>query len=329
VVLPTQAPQPTTAAIPDGTAWHDLGILGAAFDGRMVQLVLPAPDAGLVAIGRDQASALPVVWTSDDGVDWTATEQPDDVFGGRVPTGGVLHDGALWVVGWQIAAQGPQRAVWTSPDGVTWHVAGGSGGLLGTEASDLDITAGPAGILVWAPDGRAWTSTDGSSWARSDAGAAGVTDAAVDDAYRLVGLDGGRAFLVTSDDGRSWSTPNRQSAATATRVGAERSGDAVLAWVGDRPYRLTATGWRAVSDGPDVPTGDVVGGRDAFASVGSPTTAGVQRAWLGDGEGAWTDHASEPTAKGARTLVAVAPFGDGWYVLTRQGDTYRGWLLGV
>lgn len=331
VVRPTELPQPTTPAIPAptvGRGWQDLGLLGTTVDGRTVQLVLPGPDGGLVAIGRDQVSTLPVVWTSDDGSRWTITDQPDAVFGGRVPTDGVLHDGSLWVVGWQIAAQGPQRAVWSSSDGVAWQVAGGGQALLGTEASGLDITAGPAGLMVWAPDGRAWTSTDGTGWTRSDAGVTGVADAAVDDAFRLVGRDAGRAFLVTSKDGRSWSAPARQTAATDARVGIEQaSDDTLLAWVDARPYRVTAEGWQAVSGAADVPTGEVVGGEQGFGVVDDPTSDGVQRGWIGDGAGDWQDLRSDPTARGARTLVSIAPYGHGWYVLTRQGSAYRGWHL--
>lgn len=331
VVRPTIAPQPSADDIPaptEGSGWQDLGLLGAAFDGRTVQLVLPGPDGGLVAIGRDQVSTLPVVWTSDDGAGWAMADQPDAVFGGRVPTGGALHDGALWVVGWQIAAQGPQRAIWTSTDGVTWRVAGGSEGLLGTETSTLDITAGPAGLLVWAPDGRAWASPDGIGWLRSDAGVDGVTDAVVDDRFRLVGLAAGRAFLVTSNDGRTWSAPARQSAAADARVGVERTTDGtVLGWVGDRAFRIAADGWRPATGAPKVPMGELVGGGQAFAAIDAPTPAWAQRASIGDGTEAWRSVESEPTATGARTVVSVAPFGDGWYVLTRQGGSYRGWRL--
>ncbi len=51
---------------------------------------------------------------------------------------------------------------------MTWARVGGNGGLLGTEASDLDMTAGRPDSSVWAADGRAWTATDGTSWIRSD-----------------------------------------------------------------------------------------------------------------------------------------------------------------
>lgn len=331
VIRPSVAPEATSPAMPAPTAgpgWQDLGVLPAEFDGRTVRLVLASPDGGLVAIGRDQVSTVPVVWTSDDGSAWTLVDQPDDVFGGRVPTGGVLHDDRLWVVGWQIAAQGPQRAVWSSADGATWRVAGDAQGLLGTEASGLDIVGGPAGLMVWAPDGRAWTSDDGIGWVRSDAGVTGVSDAAVDDRFRLVGLADGRAYLTTSHDGRTWSGPARQAAGTDARVGIERAtDDRLLAWVGAIAQRVTDDGWKPASGLPAVPVGEVVGGASGFAAIDGPTADGAQRASIGDGEGAWRAAESEPAATGARTLVSVAPFGDGWFVLTRQGSSYRGWRV--
>lgn len=323
------APRATDGIVPSRlVGWMDLGIIDAAFDGRSVQLVLPAPERGLVALGRDQRSTLPAVWTSDDGSTWTLTTQPEDLFSGRVPTGGVLHDGALWVVAWDIASQGAQRAIWGSSDGVTWARVGGNGGLLGTEASDLDMTAGPAGLLVWAADGRAWTATDGTSWIRSDANVTGVVDGAVDDRFRLVASDDGRASLVTSADGRAWGSPSRVPIAGEAQAGIESTADGtLLAWVDGEPYRATQTAWRRADGSPEVPSGTVVGGPGGFAAIAAPTADGVQRAWVGDGRGEWRSVRSEATAEGARVVVGVAPVADGWYVLTRQGTTYRGWLL--
>ena len=70
-----------------------------------------------------------------------------------------------------------------------------------------------------------------------------------------------------------------------------------------------------------------MGGGASFAAVQAPTRDGAQRASLGDGSGPWQVERSDPADSGARTLVAVAPMGDGWYVLTRQGTDYRGWTL--
>jgi hypothetical protein len=296
--------------------------------------VLPRPGGGLVALGRDQRSAAPRVWTSDDGAGWTGTDQPEDVFGGRVPSDGALRDGRLWVVGWDIAVTGAQRAIWSSDDGVTWARTGGRSGLLGTEASDLRIVAGPAGLLVWSADGRAWTSADGQTWDRSDAGVTGVTDAAVDDrTFYLVGRDGGRAFGVQWMSGTTWSDPSFVPGAADGQVGIERDEAGVLLpWVGDTPYVITRSrGWVPRTDASPMPSvddpRDLMGGAAGFAAVDAPTRDGVQRASIGDGAAAWQVERSDPASSGARTLVAVTPLGDGWYVLTRQGTDHRGWLL--
>jgi hypothetical protein len=164
-------------------------------------------------------------------------------------------------------------------------------------------------------------------------GVAGITDAAVDErAFYVVGRDDGRPFVVVSITPTTWSAPARATAQEGS-AGIERDGAGVLLpWVGDIPFVVTRSGgWApldAASPMPSVPDPqDVVGGTTGFAAIDAPGSAGVQRGWVGDGRGAWSEVTSEPTAKGARTLVAVAPLGDGWYVLTRQGNAYRGWRL--
>lgn len=328
--MPTQVtgPQRTPAATARPAGWTDLGVVEDVFHGATVQLLLPTPDGGLVALGRDQRSTLPVVWTSDDGSAWTTHAQPEHLFSGRVPTGGALHDGRLWVVAWDIAPQGAQRAIWSSTDGVMWGQAGGSTGLLGTEANALGVTAGPAGLLVWAGDGRAWTSVDGTAWVRSDADVAGVVDGAVDGRFRLLAVEGGRATLVTSADGRTWGPPSRVPIAAGASAGIAATEDgALLAWVGDERYRVTQGGWARADGAARVPAGTVVAGPRGFAVIAAPTRDGTLQAWLGEGQGDWRRVRSEAATDGARTLVGAAPVADGWYVLTRQGTMYRGWLL--
>jgi hypothetical protein len=318
----------TMAPIPSGV-WQDMGDLTATFEGRAVQMVLQGPD--LVAIGRDRRTTLPVVWTSDDAMAWNETSQPDEVFGGRVPTSGAHWRDRGWVVGWSIEVAAAQRAIWSSADGETWSLVDDPSALLGTEASELRIVVGAAGLLVWAPDGRVWTSTDGLRWDRSDIGSRGVTDAAVDGStFYLVGRDGGRAFVVTSTDGVSWSDPGTWPAAADAQVGIELDASGMLlAWIGDRPLEVTRDGWRERGGAASMPSvadpQDIVGGGEGFAAFATPTDTGVQRAWVSDGTHDWELLRSEP-ASGSRSIVGVIG-GNGWYVLTRQGTTYRGWAL--
>ncbi len=336
---PAPTDRPTPGATDDATApptpatgWQDEGIVDA-FEGRTISLVLARPGGGLVAIGREAASALPSVWVSDDGIAWMLVEQPESAFGGRVPGAGVLRGDRLWVVGWDVSVEaGGQRAIWSSADGRTWSRVVDGSGLLGTQESDLRIAGGERGLVAWAADGRAWTSRDGATWTRSTVGTTGVTDAAVtDDAWVVVGQDGARAFVVRSTDGRSWSDADRRSAAGARSVGIEVDGQgAVLAWVGAQAFDIADGTWRVRSGAATVP--DIDAAEDALGGTGfvvlqGATQDGQQLAATGDGTDAWQAQRSEPTGSGARSTVGGAVMDDAWFVLTRQGTTYRGWIL--
>lgn len=334
VVRPTPVPQRTSPTAPDPTglaSWRDLGVVGPAFEGRTVRLMLSAPDGDLVAVGHDQRSTLPAVWTSNDGTTWREAVQPENVFGGRLPTSGTRWDDRIWVVGWDISVTAAQRAIWTSADGTSWSLVDDPSALLGTEAGDLRIVSGPAGLLVWAPDGRVWASADGARWERSDIGISGATDAAVDASrFHVVGRDGRRAFVVSSTDGVHWSQPATRPTTADAQVGIERADSGrLLAWIADRPFEVTRDGWQDRDDAAAVPSvadpRDIVSAADAFGAFVGPTAEGVQRAWVGDGTHAWDQVHSEP-ASGSRTIVGVVG-GEGWYVLARQGQTYRGWRL--
>jgi hypothetical protein len=324
----TPDPQPTTF-LGLRSGWNDLGDISDAFGGRTVVTVMPGPDGGLVGLGLERTTATPAVWVSDDGVDWTLTDQPGDVFGGSVPTSGALAGPGMLVVGRDISVNGVQRAIWSSPDGRSWaRVAD-----LGTNDEDLTMTTAPAGTIVWAPNGKVWVSTDGQTWRTGDIGRSGITDVAVDaDRYIAVGQSGSDAFLVTSTDGRSWGSPQRTSATAGTQVGIERSGDDVEGvWIGDQRWQRTGSDWRSVSGAtvPKVPVpASIVGGTTGLGAFGSPSSADMYRAWTWDGDGDWVAKRTDAEAgSGTPVVVAVAAHDDGWFVLTRRGSALHGWLL--
>ena len=116
-----QAPRPTD--IPGSAqGWNDLGDLSDAFGGRSVTSVMTRPDGGLVAFGQDRVSAgaLPVVWVSDDGVDWVETQQSKGVFSDSIPTSGALGGPGMLVLASAVSVQAAQRGIWESSDGRTW-----------------------------------------------------------------------------------------------------------------------------------------------------------------------------------------------------------------
>ena len=80
---------------------------------------------------------------------------------------------------------------------------------------------------------------------------------------------------------------------------------------------------------PTVPAPtSIFGGRTGLAAMGSPSGAGVYRASTWDGSAAWASwRQAAETGSAAPTVVAIAPHGNGWFVLTRRGSALHGWLL--
>jgi len=164
----------------DGRTWDRIplppGSAGASLSsvvsrGRFVVV-------GAVAVGPDEATAVPAAWISGDGTTWSAA---------RVPTDGVLPDGAggefgplvagrdglLTCMGWREMSAGAHRFIvpWTSTDGSTWEVAMDRDASPACAWSAADgeriVALGPRPL----PTGTdspgvtmAWTSTDGVTW---------------------------------------------------------------------------------------------------------------------------------------------------------------------
>ena len=337
-----QVPGPTDGLAPRPTAtprsvagWSDLGDISDAFGGRTVLSVMTAPDGGLVAFGRERTSATPVVWVSDDGTRWTEVDQrAADVFGGDVPHSGGLTGAGMLVLGREISTEtGPQRAIWSSPDGRVWSRQTDASALLGTDQDDLTLVTGPAGAIVWAPSGKVWVTTDGSTWKSGSIGHTGVTDVSVNaDGFVAVGRSASDAFLSTSANGRTWGTPQLTRAASGTQVGIERSMDGTEAiWVGTQRWQRSGSTWRSRSGEsvPKVPDpASIVGGRTDLLAVGSPSSAGTYRAWTWDGTGAWAaENAGAESGNADPTVVAVAGYDSGWFVLTRRGNALHAWSV--
>ena len=294
---------------------------------------MSGPDGQLVAFGRERTINDTVVWVSDDGVHWTDTNQAGDVFDNVVPMTGALGGPGMLVVGEDVSTLAAQRAIWESSDGRTWTESPDPSAKLGTDADDLTMAAGPAGVIVWRPSGEAWVSTDGQAWTLTNVGVQGITDMSVDgDGFAAVGRSGSNAFLVTWADGRDWSTPQHAPGPADTQVGIERSsGGTEAIWIGDQRWQRTGNGWRAVEGAtvPSVPDPmSVVGGQADLAALGSPTGAEMYRAWTWDGSGDWLSvRQAAETGSAAPTVVATAPHGNGWFVLTRRGSALHGWIL--
>ena len=193
---------------------------------------------GFVGVG--EANLVGTVWTSTDGVSWTARSFADlGLEGGSMFS--VVKGGPGFVavgswsgtategVGILDEAESTAAAVWTSVDGMAWtrvpHVS-----VFAAEGRNLviwDVTAAGPGLVAvgaeeWSGGTRAavWTSPDGLTWSRVSPDASAFTDGAMD--HIIAGGPGLVAWgsdLWVSDDGVTWertSVPDDISTADIT-----------------------------------------------------------------------------------------------------------------
>lgn len=188
--------------------------------------------AGFVAVGThlsdDAGEATGLVWTSADGVSWTAVEHDAEVFGDAVMRSVTATGDGVVAVGHN--APRDEALVWTSRDGQRWVRAEQAPALVGRDGGDRlgmeSVVALDAGLsgeggpeLVaggWSADGAAlWTSPDGAQWSRiaSDdldgADTSGVeirSIASNGEVIVALGIvpDEDRGVVLTSDDAHSW-----------------------------------------------------------------------------------------------------------------------------
>ncbi|WP_171064621.1 hypothetical protein [Actinomadura soli] len=144
-------------AVGAGAAWRSADLRGwrrTVLDGSATGITATA-DKYVAVGGRDRA---PAVWTSPDGMKWTAAKLPSGLATG--PLTEVAANGKVLV------AIGAGAAPLVSVDGgATWAPQ-----ALGTDVTATAVTATPNGFVVAAStskgDGAVLTSADGVSWSR-------------------------------------------------------------------------------------------------------------------------------------------------------------------
>ena len=164
----------------DGLSWQ--GQVGAEDPDAGVTLDVTAGGPGLVAVGvrEEPTASSAAVWTSPDGLAWTAVPDDEAVFADGYMSSVTQGGPGLVAVGQVGRPESTVAAVWTSPDGLAWTrvphddaVFGGEDGnasmssvttggpglvAVGSDAPDVQSTRGAGGAAVWtSPDGATWT----------------------------------------------------------------------------------------------------------------------------------------------------------------------------
>lgn len=179
---------------------HDESVFG---DAGALMTAVARGGPGLVAVGctgRDgEEPCRPVVWTSEEGVNWTRSAplaEAGEIFDIVAAGPGLVAVGA---VGEEQEADG---AVWVSSDGFGWSLITDPSVFGGPGWQQLrGIAVGPTGLV--AVGTGVWTSMDGLTWTRI------ATDddfllndvAASTDGYVAVGDFG---EVLSSADGLTW-----------------------------------------------------------------------------------------------------------------------------
>lgn len=183
---------------------------------------------GLFVLVGNNTSASGLIYTSPDGVTWTAQTAPEmNTFRG------VTWSPALALL-CVVSINGTHRIA-TSPDGITWTmrtapaVAGWSA-VTWASALGLFVAVGSVGVAAWSADGITWTSGTGVPATR---GWRGVTWAADIGTFVATSSDVTGATtdkVMTSTDGKAWTGRTHPSGVQSLGGGNTFGGNSNCAW---------------------------------------------------------------------------------------------------
>ncbi len=234
----------------------------------LVDVVAGGP--GFIAVGQriDQTNGAmsAQIWTSGDGVAWSAVPLSGASATGQIRGVAALSDGYIAVGGRCCADQG---LVWRSPDGLTWTVDPDAAALANAalfsvaELSDGTVVAVGCAAAMECGGGLAWRSEDGgATWSDPVALPGLLLDIAAT-SFGAVAVGATEPYeaapmTATTTDGVSWTgTPlpgpmGTMSGVVATDGGAIALGSSQRS-LGARPRSLVAvtegTAWGTVSAG--------------------------------------------------------------------------------
>ena len=288
----TEEPSPTEAPAPPigGVAWQPE--VAGGRDGYVRRITAEGDRFfALGSIGQDA-----VIWSSVDGLDWDETALPfPESWNLDAPvfiyaTNLVTVDGRLIALGTVGALDNLNVVVWEQVDGAEW-IEIDTGPFMEAAFNALDVTAGPAGLVVvthhYAPGtGSAWRSADGGrTWTEHRPPGEAV------EAYAVVGtgagyLIGGSVGVDLSSAGpspRIWDSTDGATWAEATLEGSYGEGqveqltvDGAGRWVAVGKLDGRAVAWRSDDGSSWTLTAD-------FRPVGENMRAEFRLAGIPDG----------------------------------------------
>lgn len=322
---------PNGAAVwtsPDGSSWSKAPGQPNETGGGTLNAVIEA-GPGLVAVGAEQ------VFTSEDGLTWTAASQNLPT---EPPFFGWLTDVTSGGPGLVAVGSQGNAAVWTSPDGLTWSrvvddedvfgwewveiraVAAGADGLVAVGHGPLDPIDRTSDDSVQTGMGWVWTSPDGLDWTpvahdQTVFGNAQLNDViAVGDTLIAVGgvginTAGGEVAAVwTSSDGLTWERlPHEAVFSGPAMTGVIRYRDGLVA-VGDGAV------WKATAGGV---------GQSAPDSSERPGAAEELRLTVLD----WTISPDPPLHWSVHVVAEVGPLPPEWVSVLPDGLRVSGNLI--
>jgi hypothetical protein len=245
-IAPRPSPPPAVSPSPGPTGWIEITDFPTYRGSTHVESIV-AGGPGFVAVGSGGQQQRGRVWTSADGVRWTAA--PDDQFRGVdfrtvVRTGNSLYLFGSDAQGWR---------AWRSSDGTTWNGVGELSGLAGAGIVDIVAVGNTLVALGFTRDDvepAAWRSTDGISWQPvaapgSEPWAAAVMDNTIVVISRFAGEDRSHPIYYSTDLGDSW-----QAATTDFAMGEDEVPGLVSVAADGR--RFVAVGYGDTYDFPPI-----------------------------------------------------------------------------
>ncbi len=190
----------------------------------------PAPISLFVAVGQNTNTLVGLVYTSPDGVTWTArTAAENNGWRGVAysPTAGAGSTPLLCAV----STNGTNR-VMTSPDGINWtsrsaSAVAGWRGICWSSTRALFVAVGSTSVAMWSADGITWTNGTGVPASKSFTSVEWSSGLGQ---FAAVAATAGTASIMTSIDGKAWTGRTHPTVITLAPGTSTTGGHSNIVW---------------------------------------------------------------------------------------------------